>query len=93
MTTQNIQFFESTQVRSHWDATQEKWYFSLEDVVQVLTDSVIPKRYWSDLRRKLEKESGQAYEKIGQLKIPTPDGKLRETLPRSVGKTAVAKAH
>jgi DNA-damage-inducible protein D len=45
----------------------------------VLTDSTIPKRYWSDLRRKLEKESGQPYEKIVRLKMPAADGRLRET--------------
>jgi DNA-damage-inducible protein D len=45
-------------VRSHWGVRAEKWYFSVVDVVQVLTDSTIPKRDWSDLRRKLEKESG-----------------------------------
>ena len=78
-TAQPVKLFESTRVRSHWDAAQEKWYFSVVDVVQVLTDSSIPKRYWSDLRRKLEKESGQPYEKIVRLKMPAADGRLRET--------------
>jgi DNA-damage-inducible protein D len=54
----NIKLFESTRVRSHCDASAEKWYFSVVDVVQVLTNSTIPQRDWSDLRRKLEKESG-----------------------------------
>jgi DNA-damage-inducible protein D len=79
MNEKNIQLFESTRVRSHWDAELEKWYFSVVDVVQVLTDSTIPKRYWSDLRRKLEKESGQPYEKIVRLKLPAVDGRLRDT--------------
>ena len=74
-----VKLFESVQVRSQWDERQEKWYFSVVDVVQVLTDSTIPKRYWSDLRRKLEKESGQPYEKIVRLKMPAADGRLRET--------------
>jgi hypothetical protein len=78
-TPQPVKLFESTRVRSHWDAAQEKWYFSVVDVVQVLTDSTIPKRYWSDLRRKLEKESGQPYEEIVRLKMPAADGRLRET--------------
>ncbi len=78
-TSQPVQLFESTRVRSHWDAAQERWYFSVVDVVQVLTDSSIPKRYWSDLRRKLEKESGQPYEEIVRLKMPAADGRLRET--------------
>jgi DNA-damage-inducible protein D len=79
MNEKNIQLFESTRVRSHWDAELEKWYFSVVDVVQVLTGSTIPKRYWSDLRRKLEKESGQPYEKIVRLKLPAVDGRLRDT--------------
>jgi hypothetical protein len=74
-----VKLFESMQVRSHWDEAQEKWYFSVVDVVQVLTDSSIPKRYWSDLRRKLEKESGQPYEKIVRLKMPAANGRLRDT--------------
>jgi DNA-damage-inducible protein D len=78
-TSQPVQLFESTRVRSHWDAAQEKWYFSVVDVVQVLTDSSIPKRYWSDLRRKLDKESGQPYEEIVRLKMPAADGRMRET--------------
>ena len=76
---QKIQLFESVQVRSQWDAEAEKWYFSVVDVVQVLTDSSIPKRYWSDLRRKLEKESGQSYEEIVRLKMKAADGRLRDT--------------
>jgi DNA-damage-inducible protein D len=79
MNEHNIKLFESVNVRSHWDDVQEKWYFSVIDVVQVLTDSSIPKRYWSDLRRKLEKESGQPYEEIVRLKMPSADGKSRET--------------
>ena len=78
-TPQPVKLFEFTRVRSHWEAAHEKWYFSVVDVVQVLTDSTIPKRYWSDLRRKLEKESGQPYEEIVRLKMPAADGRLRET--------------
>ncbi len=78
-TEQPVAMFESVQVRSQWNADEEKWYFSVIDVVQVLTDSTIPKRYWSDLRRKLEKESGQPYEKIVRLKMPAVDGRMRDT--------------
>lgn len=78
-TSQPLQLFESNRVRSHWDAAQEKWYFSVVDVVQVLTNSSILKRYWSDLRRKLEKESGQPYEELVRLKMPAADGRLRPT--------------
>ena len=79
MNDHHIKLFESIQVRSHWDDVHEKWYFSVVDVVQVLTGSSIPKRYWSDLRRKLEKESGQPYDEIVRLKMPSTDGKSRET--------------
>lgn len=78
-TEQAVKLFESVQVRSHWNGEEEKWYFSVVDVVQVLTDSSIPKRYWSDLRRKLEKESAQPYEKIVRLKMTATDGRLRDT--------------
>ena len=67
MNEQRVKLIETVQVRSHWSETEEKWYFSVVDVVQVLTGSTIPKRYWSDLRKKLEKESGQPYEKIVRL--------------------------
>ena len=76
---QAIQLFESVQVRSHWDEVQEKWYFSVVDVVQVLTDSARPRKYWSDLKVKLQKEGSEVSEKIGQLKMRSPDGKARET--------------
>ena len=57
-----------------------EWWFSIIDVVEVLTDSSIPKRYWSDLKRKLVNEGfSEAYEKIVQLKLLTPDGKMRLT--------------
>ena len=79
MSEQQVKLFESVQVRSHWSDLEEKWYFSVVDVVQVLTGSTIPKRYWSDLRKKLEKESGQPYEKIVRLKMQAKDGKARET--------------
>lgn len=56
------------------------WFFSVVDVVEILTDSAIPRRYWSDLKRKLKEEGYyQLYENIIQLKIPAPDGKMRNT--------------
>ena len=75
----NIKLFESKKVRSHWDAEKETWYFSVIDVIEILTGSSIPKRYWSDLKNKLTKEGSQLYEKIVQLKIEAADGKMRET--------------
>ena len=79
MTDHEIQLFESIHVRSHWDAESEKWYFSVVDVVQVLTDSSRPRKYWNDLKVKLQKEGSQLSEEIGQLKMKSPDGKSRAT--------------
>lgn len=64
----NIKLFEN-QVRTHWDSEKEQWYFSVIDVIEVLTGSSIPKRYWSDLKKKLRAEGSEAYEKIVRLKI------------------------
>lgn len=75
----NIKLFESKKVRSHWDAGKEMWCFSIIDVVEILTGSSIPKRYWSDLRRKLASEGSEVYEKIVRLKMQAEDGKMRET--------------
>lgn len=60
----NIKLFEQKKVRIHWDERQEKWYFSVINVIEILTGSTIPKRYWSDLKKKLAKEGSEAYEKI-----------------------------
>ena len=71
--------FEAKEIRSVWDSTKEDYYFSVTDVISALTDSKIPKRYWSDLKRKLVEEGSQLYENIVQLKMKAKDGKLRET--------------
>lgn len=76
---QELKLFESVQVRSHWSVEDEKWYFSVVDVVQVLTESKRPRKYWSDLKVKLQKEGSELSEKIGQLKMQASDGKTRET--------------
>jgi hypothetical protein len=70
-----IQLFDGKQVRYVWDEEQEKYFFSVVDVIQVLTDSTTPRRYWSDLKRKLAEEGSEMYEKIVQLKLPSSDGK------------------
>ena len=71
-----IKVFEEKKVRTLWDSETEEWYFSIVDVVAVLTDSENPRRYWSDLKRKLAKEGSQLYENIVQLKIKSSkDGK------------------
>lgn len=74
-----IQLFEDKKVRTAWDAEQEKWYVSIIDVIEVLTDSDRPRKYWSDLKSKLIKEGSEVSDKIGQLKMQAPDGKMRLT--------------
>ena len=71
-----IQLFENQPIRTAWNEEQEEWYFSIVDVIDVLTGSENPRRYWSDLKRKLKAEGAtQLYEKIVQLKIVSSDGK------------------
>ncbi|GAB1398378.1 BRO family protein [Saprospiraceae bacterium] len=74
-----IQIFEEKLVRTLWDAGQEKWYFSIIDVIEILTSSDRPRKYWSDLKTKLKKEGSKLSEKIGQLKMQSADGKYYKT--------------
>jgi len=74
-----IKLFQDQRVRVHWDNEQEKWYFSIIDVIGVLTGSERPRKYWSDLKSKLKSEGSEVSEKIGQLKMKSPDGKMRRT--------------
>lgn len=74
-----IKVFQDQKIRTVWDDEQEKWYFSIVDVIAVLTESDNPRRYWSDLKRKLSKEGSQLYANIVQLKLPSADGKLYKT--------------
>lgn len=72
----SIVLFQEKQVRRHWDGEKELWYFSIIDVIEILTESTIPKRYWSDLKKKLKNEGSQVYEKIVQLKFLSSDSKF-----------------
>ena len=74
-----IQLFEEKKVRTVWDDETEEWYFSVIDVVEVLTDSDRSRKYWNDLKKKLKTEGSELSEKIGQLKLKSPDGKMRLT--------------
>ncbi len=74
-----MKIFEQKQVRTYWDEEKELWFFSVIDVIEILTGSTIPKRYWSDLKKKLAKEGSQVYDKIVRLKMQADDGKMRET--------------
>lgn len=75
MGSNKIAIFEGRKIRRIWNDKEGKWYFSIIDVIAALTESSIPKRYWSDLKRKLKEEGSQVYEKIVQLKFMAPDGK------------------
>lgn len=76
---QAIKLFEEKKVRTHWDVDTEQWYFSVIDVIEILTGSDRPRKYWNDLKKKLQAEGSQLSEKIGQLKMPSADGKLYAT--------------
>ena len=77
---EKIQLFEDQKIRTAWDEDKEEWYFSVVDVIRVLTGSENPRRYWSDLKRKLKAEGAvELYEKIVQFKMTAPDGKMRLT--------------
>lgn len=75
-----LNLFEGKEIRSVWDSEKEEYYFSVVDVIGALTDSKIPRNYWSDLKRKLKQEGSQLHENIVQLKMKSQkDGKNYET--------------
>lgn len=74
-----IQLFEERQVRSIWDEEAEEWYFSIVDVVGVLTDSLNPNNYWKVLKNRLKKEGSQLVTNCNQLKMQSKDGKYYKT--------------
>lgn len=76
---ESIKLFEDKKVRTLWDEEREKWYISIVDVVEILTDSERPRKYWSDLKKKLKDEGSELSENIGQLKMKAEDGKMRLT--------------
>jgi len=78
-----LNLFEDKEIRSVWDSEKEEYFFSVVDVISVLTNSNIPRNYWSDLKRQLRKEGSELHEKIVQLKLKSlKDGKkyLTDTL-------------
>lgn len=74
-----IQLFENKKVRIIWDAEKEKYYFSVVDIIEVLTDSPRPRKYWSALKTKLKEEGNETSHNLGQLKLLSQDGKKRLT--------------
>ena len=82
----SIQLFENAKIRVIWDDEMEKYFFSVVDVIQVLTESSVAKRYWTDLKRRLKAEGAdETYAKIVRLKMPAPDGKMRDTDAADLG--------
>ncbi len=74
-----IQLFQDQKIRTHWDEEKELWYFSIIDVIEVLTKSPRPRKYWYALKTKLTEEGSQLSQDMGQLKMKATDGKMRMT--------------
>ena len=74
-----IKLFEDKQVRSIWDAEQEKWFISIIDVIAVLTESIDPNAYWRKLKQRLKEEGNETVTKCHGLKMLAADGKMRMT--------------
>jgi DNA-damage-inducible protein D len=75
----NIKLFESKKIRSHWDEVLEKWYFSITDIVAILTESIDPLAYWRKLKERLKKEGNETVTNCHALKMTAADGKMRMT--------------
>ncbi len=82
-----VKLFEQQKVRTHWDAKEEKWYFSVVDVIAILTDSVNPRDYWFKMKLRVKTDDGLELSTVcRQLKMKAIDGKMRET---DVAKTEI----
>jgi hypothetical protein len=80
MTKENsIKVFEQKQVRTHWDTEQEKWYFSITDIISVLTESIDSSAYWRKLKQRLKAEGNETVTNCHRLKMIATDGKMRLT--------------
>lgn len=80
MTQQNaLQIFEDKKIRTTWDSDQEKWFISIVDVIEILTDSVNARKYWSVLKTRLKKEGSELATNCSQLKLQSADGKFYKT--------------
>jgi len=76
---EKTRLFEGKRIRTHWDEDKEKWFFSIVDVVAILTDSEDPRKYWNKLSQRLREEGSEVVTFCHQLKLIAEDGKLRET--------------
>jgi hypothetical protein len=75
----NIKLFESKQIRSEWNEAEQKWYFSVVDIVGILSDSPNPRNYWKVLKHRLAKEGNESVTNCNQLKMQSADGKYYNT--------------
>ncbi|TCD04398.1 phage antirepressor protein [Pedobacter frigidisoli] len=75
----SLKLFEDRKVRSAWNEEENKWYFSIIDVIEVLTNSTRARKYWNALKSKLKSEGSELSHKLGQLKMSADDGKMRMT--------------
>ncbi|WP_392447398.1 Bro-N domain-containing protein [Capnocytophaga canis] len=75
----NIKIFEQKKVRSQWDEQQEKWWFSIVDVIEVLTESIDASAYWRKLKQRLKEEGNETVTNCHTLKMEARDGKMRVT--------------
>ncbi|MEG2837961.1 MAG: Bro-N domain-containing protein, partial [Erysipelotrichaceae bacterium] len=75
----SIKLFEQKSIRTHWDEEQGEWYFSIVDVVQILTDSLAGRKYWNKLKQRLKEEGNETVTNCHQLKMLAADGKMRLT--------------
>jgi hypothetical protein len=70
----NIKIFENKKVRSHYDSEKEIWFFSIVDIIGILTESPRPRKYWNALKTKLKNEGSELSQSLGQLKLESEDG-------------------
>ena len=79
MTETTLKLFENKNIRTHWDEKQEKWYFSVVDVIAALTDRIDPTVYWRKLKQRLKQEGNETVTNCHGLKMTANDGKMRLT--------------
>ena len=74
-----IKLFENKKIRTEWDSDKEKWFFSIDDIIQVLTESVDSAAYWRKLKQRLKEEGNETVTNCHTLKMLASDGKMRLT--------------
>ena len=79
MKKKSIVLFKQNSVRRHWDEDKELWYFSIVDIIEILTDSIDPQAYWRKLKQRLKKENNETVTNCHGLKMKAADGKMRKT--------------